>query len=102
MASEATIQYNYNRAINQARTLEQLADELKGLANRDLETTISNLSSNWNGESATVFIQKAQKAQEDMRGNANEIRNTASVIRRSAKNIRDAELRALQLAKNRR
>lgn len=97
MASEATIQFNYNRAISQARKLEQLADELKSLANSNLESTISNLSSNWNGESATAFIAKAQKAKDDMLNNATQLYNTASVVRKSAKNIRDAELQALKV-----
>lgn len=104
MASEATIQFNYSRAISQARKLEQLADELKNLANSNLESTISNLSSNWSGESAAAFMAKAQKAKEDMLNNATQLYNTASVVRKSAKNIRDAELQALkvvEIVKNR-
>lgn len=97
MASEATIQFNYNRAISQAKKLEQLADELKSLANSNLESTISNLSSNWKGESATSFIAKAQKAKDDMLNNATQLYNTASVVRESAKNIRDAELQAIRV-----
>ena len=101
MTNEAIIQFNYTRAINQARKLEQLADELKSLANSNLESTLSNLSSNWKGESAEAFIAKAQKAKDDMLKNANQLYNTASVVRNSAKNIRDAELHALSIAEER-
>lgn len=97
MANKVTIQLNYIRAVNQARKLEELADELRSIANRDLESTMSDLSRNWKGESATLFLKKAQKAYGDIISNANQLDKTASVIRKSAENIRNSELRALEI-----
>lgn len=98
MASKATIQLNYRRAINQANKLENLADELRRIAKNNLDSTISDLSNNWKGESASAFLQKAQKAYEDILKNADQLDKTASVIKRSAENVRNSELRALEIA----
>lgn len=98
MASEATIQLNYQQAINQAKSLETLAGELRSLANRNMESTISELSGSWTGDNAKEFIVKAEKAQSDLLKNATALENAADVIRQSAENIRKAELTAKRIA----
>lgn len=98
MASEATIQLNYQQAVNQAKALENLASELRNLANRNMESTISELSGNWTGENAREFINKAEKAQSDLIKNARALEEAADVIRQSAENIRKAELTAKRIA----
>lgn len=98
MASEATIQLNYQQAINQAKSLENLARELRNLANNNMESTISELSGNWTGDNAKEFIAKAEKAQNDLIKNARALTEAASVIRQSAENIRKAELAAKRIA----
>lgn len=98
MASEATIQLNYQQAINQAKSLENLASELRTLANNNMESTISELSGNWTGDNARAFIEKAEKAQNDLLKNARALTDAARVIRESAENIRKAELLAKRIA----
>lgn len=97
MATRASILFDYMRAINQARKLEGLADDLRRLANSNVESTVNNLSSNWKGEGASEFLKKADKAQQDLRNNADQLDKTANVIRRSAENIKNSELRALEI-----
>lgn len=92
-----TIQLNYTRAINQANKLQNLAKDLRSIANRDLESAMSDLSNNWNGESAIAFLKKAQKAHSDIISNAKQLETTANAIRKSAENIRNSELRALEI-----
>lgn len=98
MAGEGSIQLNYEQAIAQARKLEALAEELRTIANTNLNNTISDLSANWNGESASAFIAKAEKTKEDILANVRELNKTASVIRESAENIRKAEEIAKKMA----
>lgn len=98
MASEATIQLNYQQAISQAKSLENLASELRSLATRNMESTISELSGNWSGDNAKEFIAKAEKAQNDLIENARALTEAADVIRQSAENIRKAELAAKRIA----
>lgn len=92
-----TIQLNYARAINQAKKLDDLAAQLRRIASSDLQSAMNNLSNNWNGESASAFLKKAQKANEDLLKNAKLLTSTASAIRKSAENIRNSELKALDI-----
>lgn len=96
--SKSTIQFNYNRAIAQARELDSLANQLENLAKRDVNDTLSAVSHSWSGDSARAFISKGHKAREDMMASARQLRNVASGIRKAAKNVRDAEERARQIA----
>ncbi len=98
MASESTILLNYEQAISQAESLEALASELKTLANNNIQTTISDLSGNWKGDSATDFIIKAEKARDDLLKNVKALNDAAAVIRQSAENIKKAELTAKRIA----
>lgn len=92
-----TIQLNYARAINQAKKLDDLAAQLRRIASSDLQSAMNNLSNNWSGESASAFLKKAQKANEDLLKNAKLLTSTASAIRKSAENIRNSELQALDI-----
>ena len=98
MAGEGSIQLNYQQAIAQARKLESLAEELRTIANTNLNNTISDLSANWNGDSAAAFIAKAVKARDDILANVSELNKAASVIRESAENIKKAEDIAKKMA----
>lgn len=98
MASYSTIQFNYRKAISQANRLEDLADELRGIAKRNVENSLNNLARNWEGDSARQFINKGNKAQNDIIKTAKQLDDTAKAIKRAAENVRRAELEALRIA----
>lgn len=98
MMSEASIRFNYNKAIQQAKRLEELANQLNNLAKDNVASTLSDLSRNWNGDSASQFLSKGHKAQNDIVKTAKQLSETAAAIRRAAKRMRDAEERARQIA----
>lgn len=95
---KSTIQFNYNKAVSQAKELENLAQQLENLARRDMDDTLTAVSRGWNGESSDLFAAKGRKAQSDMRESAKQLRNLASGIRKAAENVRKAEERARQIA----
>ena len=97
MMDKITIQLNYTRAINQSRKIYDLAAQLRKIANSELQSAMNNLSHDWNGESASAFLKKAQKANEDLLKNAQQLTSTASAIRKCAENIRNSELKALEI-----
>lgn len=98
MASYATINFNYRKAINQANRLEDLADELKRIANRDVDGALDQVARSWKGDSSQLFLQKGDKAKNDLLRSASQLQNTANAIRRAAENVRRAEIRAKQIA----
>lgn len=98
MASYATINFNYRKAISQANQLEDLADDLKRIANRDVDGALDQVAGSWKGDSSQLFLQKGEKAKSDLIRSANQLRNTANAIRKAAENVRRAEIRAKQIA----
>ena len=97
--SQAVIRMNYQKAISQANRLEDLARQLRNLAQHNLDGTLTNINRAWSGEAANVFLSKGVKAKDDMIRTANSIDNTARAIRRAAEVVRAADLRAMEIAR---
>lgn len=98
MASYATIQLNYQKAIRQANQLEELADDLRNIANRNVDNALDQVAANWKGDSANMFLQKGNKAKNDLLSSARQLSNTAKAIRKAAENVRRAEIEAKRIA----
>ena len=99
--SEATINFNYQRAIGQAKELEDIASNLSRLSTYDFEIAMNSISRNWKGENADKYLRKGDKLQSDMANTASSLRSVASEIRRIAQNIYDTEMYNLALARQR-
>ena len=98
---EVTINFNYQRAIGQARELEEIASNLSGLAASDFEIVMNSISRNWKGENADKYLKKGDKLQTDMKNTAKSLRSVASEIRRIAQNIYNTEMKNLAIARQR-
>ncbi len=96
--SAQQIQLNYNQAMAQANKLDDLAADLKRIAEKNVNDTLGKVNGNWSGDSARQFIQKGAKTQSDIIATARQLRNVASAIRTAAKNVRRAEEQARQIA----
>lgn len=99
--SEGTINFNYNRAIQQASELDEIANNLSRLTSSEFAETMQNISANWKGENANKYLKKGERLQSDMSSTAKSLHGVASEIRRIAKRIYDAEMYALALARAR-
>lgn len=99
--SEGTITFNYNRAMQQASELDEIANSLSNLTTSDFEGTLQNISVNWKGENARQYLKKGERLQTDMRSTVRSLHSVASEIRTVAKRIYDAEMYALALARAR-
>ena len=102
MATLSEIYFNYNQAIEQAKQLDEVAEQLTNAANRDMEDLLNDVSRAWKSDSAPQFLKKGQKVEGDMRTTARNLKNIASAIRTIAKRIREAELTAWRIANERR
>ena len=101
MATLSEIYFNYNQAIEQAKQLDEVAEQLTNAANRDMEDLLNDVSRAWKSDSAPQFLKKGQKVEGDMRTTARNLKNIASAIRTIAKRIRVAELTAWRIANER-
>lgn len=99
--SRYTISMDYTRAVEQAERLEKLAGSLSAVANDSMNSCFSQIRSAWKRNSSDAYIQKGQKVQTDILKLSKNLRSAANTIRTVAKNTRDMELRALEIAQSR-
>lgn len=98
MATRESIQIDFNRAVDQANQIDDVADSLGKLSDTSFAGTLQDISNNWKGDSATAYITKGNALQQKISGTSSNLHNIASTIRTAAKNIYDAELAAIEAA----
>lgn len=99
--TRSEILFNYRQAIRQAEKLDELADKIERLAVEKIGNTVGSLRNNWNSDNSHRYYSKVGQVQNDIKGNARNIRRVASSIRTTAESIKRAELRALEIARQR-
>lgn len=98
MATKATIEMNYRQALKQAEKLDTIANNIKHLSGTELRGSLQNISANWKGDNASLYLNKGSRLQETMNKTAGELHSVASDIRTIAKRVRDADIAALAIA----
>lgn len=101
MKSESEISLDFKQSIKRAEELENVASDMRKLANDELGNTLNELSAAWRGEAAGSFMNKGAILQEKINKSASNLQNIAATIRSVAKRTYDAEMRALQIARER-
>ena len=101
MKSETQIRGDFRAACSRAEEIDRIAQDRGGVARRDMEGTLDDLSRAWRGESAQKFTAKTEKLQTDIQGDAKDLESIADAIRRAAKIMYDAEMEALRIARER-
>ena len=87
----ALIEFDYDRAISQANRLENVAEDMKRLANSSVNNSLQEINASWTGENATAYIQKGYRLQEQISKTASELMIISESIRRVAERIKRAE-----------
>lgn len=96
-----TIQMNFQRAKSQADKLERIARDLSRVADNDMSGCMRDVSANWKGENAKIYVNKGYAVAENIRSIASGLNQAAATVRTIAQNTYNAERRALELAKKR-
>lgn len=101
MTSKWEIQMNFEAAIHQAESLEQVASRMKRVARQEMGGTLQELSYIWKGDNANAYRYKGERVQTQIQNTAEELEMIAGDIRRIAKRIYNAEMQALLIAESR-
>ena len=96
--TKAVINFNFNRAMQQAAELDDIADSLSRMSKHDFEGTMQNISANWKGENSRKYLNKGERLQGNMNSTVNSLHGIASDIRSVARKMYEAEMRALDIA----
>ena len=98
MKSLFSIEFDFRQAIQRAEELEDIAADMKRLADDDLASSLQSLSTAWKGESSTAYLGKGSRLKDKILKSSNDLKKTASTIRRVAKRTYDAEMEAYRIA----
>lgn len=98
---EYTIEMNFRRARKQAEELKEIAQSLRCLAEREVEESLESLSGGWSGAGADSYLTKARGLQKEIQSTAVDIQKTADSLLQAARRIYDAEMAALERARER-
>ncbi len=101
MLTEVMITEAYNSAKGTAIELESIASELTKLANMEYESVLTSLSRAWQGENGERFVQKGRTVKEQLLDIAKDIQKAATELRNDAKATYDADMRKLEIARER-
>ena len=101
MKSKAAIEFDFRQAMNRADELEQVAAEMKRMANNDMQSSLQQLSVAWKGEAASAYLTKGGRLKEKVVKSANDLNKTASTIRSVARRVYNAEMTAYRIAMER-
>lgn len=99
--TEKEILFNYNQAMKQASKLEDVARQLDKLAADKIESAMGTLKASWQSDNSSQYYIKVEKVQNDMKTTAGKIKAAARSIRTSSEAMKQAELRALEIAQSR-
>ena len=90
--------FNYERAIQQAERLEILSARLKRVAGQDMERLLNVTRRAWQSDSAPSYLRKGEKTEAEIQSLADELKKTAGKIRTIAERVRAAEMEAIRIA----
>lgn len=96
MATLRQIFITFIDARAQADKLDECAQQLRTERGK-LESSLQNLRSGWDGDAANQYYQKCMLLMQKLLRSAEELEQTANVIRQSAKAYYDAERRNLEI-----
>ncbi len=88
----------FRKAKEQANRLDQIARDLDQTADNELGGILSRINNAWSSDTTAKYIKKGNVVQNNLKARAKELRSTANTIRTIAKNTYDAEMKAYQIA----
>ena len=101
MATEYSIKMDFEKAKASAAKLDDVADSINQKMENDYQELMGDVRYNWKGDNADRFLVKSEVIVEKLNTVEKNLHETADTIRRIAKNIYDAEMRALEIARKR-
>lgn len=97
MKTKYQIEMDFERAISQARELEEISKELSLLATAHISGALEMLSQNWKGENGEKYCEQGHQLTGEMLETADDLIKVAKNIKMTAGIVYNAEKTALQL-----
>lgn len=98
--TQYSIRMDYANAKQEVERLEDLAKNVER-QRKDIINYRNGLAVQWKSDSATAYLQKMMKRVEELQGIVETLKQIAETTRTVAENTYQADMRALELAKQR-
>lgn len=95
------IEFDFYSTTMQANRLEEIANEIEKISNKKIDETLKNISNNWKSQTASAFIIKGNQVQNQITTSADDLAKVSQRIKKVAKQVYQAELKAKEIATNR-
>jgi WXG100 family type VII secretion target len=94
------IKFDYNQTVNQAKLLDELANDISNQAIKKMTEIIGNIEAAWTGNAAKAYLKYIRGVQDDITRKAKYLRDTANFLRSAAKKMQAADAAAKASAQN--
>lgn len=94
--------FDFEKVASQAAELEELALALEQEGTGGLSDALDEVAGAWSGSASEEYLRRAGRFRNNVVATAKDLAHTASVIRKVAKTIYDAEMEAQRIATERR
>lgn len=99
MATRLEIEFNYQKAMAQVRELRSLSTSLKKVGDNQIADCMRDVSKNWKCDNSTDYVAKGNKLKQKVVKSAGKISDVADALSTMAENIKNAELKSLDIVK---
>lgn len=99
--SRESIEFDFKKAKQQAKKLDDAAERFRRIANNNFQDTMQAISASWKGENSRRYLNKGTSLKNQMIRTAAKLNGIASEIRTVAQRIYNAEMQALKIAEER-
>ncbi|MDR0818225.1 MAG: WXG100 family type VII secretion target [Oscillospiraceae bacterium] len=90
------IKFDYNQTVNQAKLLDELANDMQTQCIKKMDEIRDNIQAAWTGEAASAYVKYIVGVQGDLTKKVKYIKDTAEFLRTAAKQMKEAEASAKQ------
>jgi WXG100 family type VII secretion target len=94
------IKFDYNQTVNQAKQLDELANDIQNQTIKKMTEIVGNIEAAWTGNSAKTYLKYIRGVQDDLTKKAKYLRDTAEFLRNAAKKMQAADAAAKSAAAN--
>ncbi len=91
----------YSKAKEQARKLDEIANDLSKVSKNQMSSTLSQIQGAWDSDNSKAYLQKGKLVQQDIDKRVQELKKAADTIRQIAQKTYDADMHAYQIAMKR-
>ncbi len=98
MSTEKSIRIEFNQVKAQATALNSCASDLSDVSTK-LGSIVDTLSAGWQGDSATLFLQKCEALQTKLTKTSSNLQTVSRVVSNAANSYYQTEMKAIELAK---